>query len=82
LPCRLSVLHTLTRTGKLKGGSAVLKELDHIEPLFPKGAPRWYSQFDTDAQGLINSAVEGKTSPTQALQQLSSEAKSLASSAG
>ncbi len=80
LPCRLSVLHTLIRTGKVEGGSAVDQELTHIVPLFPEGAPSWYSRFDTDAQGLINAAVEGKTSPSQALKQLSSDTTSFAKS--
>jgi multiple sugar transport system substrate-binding protein len=73
LPCRLSVIRTLARSGKLQGGSAIVQELSHIVPLFPEGAPSWYSKFDTDAQGLINAAVEGKMSPSQALKQLSSD---------
>jgi len=80
LPCRLSVIHTLVHSGKLEGGSAITQELDHIVPLFPEGAPAWYAKFDTDAQGLINAAVEGKMSPSQALKQLSSDTVTFANS--
>lgn len=80
LPCRLTVIKTLAKTGKLQSGKALEQELAHIVPLFPQGAPVWYSKFDSKAQQLINAAVKGQMSPSSALQQLSSYTSSLASS--
>jgi multiple sugar transport system substrate-binding protein len=79
LPCRLSVIKTLSKEGKLQGGPAVPAELSHIVPLFPQGAPQWYSKFDTKAQQLINAAVKGEMSPSSALSQLQSYTNSVAS---
>jgi multiple sugar transport system substrate-binding protein len=79
LPCRVSVIKTLAKEGKLQGGPAIEQELSHIVPLFPQGAPVWYSKFDTKAQQLINAAVKGEMSPSSALQQLTSYTNSVAS---
>lgn len=80
LPCRLTVIKTLAKSGKLQSGKALEQELAHIVPLFPQGAPVWYSKFDSKAQQLINAAVKGQMTPSSALQQLSSYTSSLASS--
>jgi multiple sugar transport system substrate-binding protein len=45
-----------------------------VGPLFPAGAPIWYSQFSSDAQGLLNAAVKGDMSVADALKQLSDKA--------
>ena len=37
-------------------------ELTHVVPLFPQGAPKWYSKFSSTAQGLLNAAVKGDMS--------------------
>ena len=79
LPCRVSVIKTLAKEGKLQGGPAITQELNHIVPLFPQGAPVWYSKFDSKAQQLINAAVKGEMSPSSALQQLQSYTNSIAS---
>jgi multiple sugar transport system substrate-binding protein len=79
LPCRVSVIKTLAKDGKLQGGPAITQELNHIVPLFPQGAPVWYSKFDSKAQQLINAAVKGEMSPSSALQQLQSYTNSVAS---
>lgn len=79
LPCRLSVIKMLSKSGKLEDGPVLQAELSHIVPLFPQGAPVWYSKFDTRAQQLINAAAKGEMSPSQALSQLSSYTSSLAS---
>jgi hypothetical protein len=79
LPCRVSVIKTLAKEGKLQGGPAIEQELSHIVALFPQGAPVWYSKFDTKAQQLINAAVKGEMSPSSALQQLTSYTNSVAS---
>jgi multiple sugar transport system substrate-binding protein len=79
LPCRLSVIKSLSKEGKLQSGPALEQELSHIVSLFPQGAPVWYSKFDSRAQQLINAAVKGQMSPSSALQQLQSYTATLAS---
>jgi multiple sugar transport system substrate-binding protein len=80
LPCRLSSIRSLAKSGKLQSGAALEAELKHVVRLFPEGAPMWYSEFDTKAQQLINAAVKGEMSPASALHQLSTYTASLASS--
>jgi multiple sugar transport system substrate-binding protein len=49
-------------------------------PLFPQGAPKWYGQFSSTAQGLLNAAVKGDVSVEAALTQLAAKATELARS--
>lgn len=74
LPCGSSVIKQLAANGKLAGGKVLAQELKLVKPLFPQGAPVWYSQFSSDAQGLINAAVKGQMSVSDALAQLASKA--------
>jgi multiple sugar transport system substrate-binding protein len=74
LPCGSSVIKQLAGNGKLAGGKVLAQELKLVKPLFPQGAPVWYSQFSSDAQGLINAAVKGQMSVGDALSQLASKA--------
>ena len=71
LPCGTSSLKQLADSGQLQGGDVIAAELPHVGPLFPGGAPIWYSQFSADAQGLLNAAVKGDISVSDALKQLS-----------
>lgn len=80
LPCGTSVIKQLAAGGTLSGGAVLARELKLVKPLFPQGAPLWYSQFSADAQGLLNSAVKGQTSISSALSQLASKATQHASS--
>ena len=74
LPCGSSVIKQLAASGKLAGGKVLAQELKLVKPLFPQGAPVWYSQFSADAQGLLNAAVKGQMSVSDALSQLASKA--------
>jgi multiple sugar transport system substrate-binding protein len=74
LPCGSSVIKQLAGNGKLAGGKVLAQELKLVKPLFPQGAPVWYSQFSSDAQGLVNAAVKGQMSVSDALSQLASKA--------
>ena len=76
LPCGATALKQLADSGELQGGDVVSAELPHVGPLFPGGAPIWYSQFSSDAQGLLNAAVKGDKSVADALNELSDKAKS------
>jgi multiple sugar transport system substrate-binding protein len=74
LPCGASVIKKLAGTGKLAGGNVLAQELKLVKPLFPQGAPIWYSAFSSDAQGLVNAAVKGQMSVSDALSQLAQKA--------
>jgi multiple sugar transport system substrate-binding protein len=76
LPCGASTIQQLASSGELQGGDVLNAELPHVSPLFSAGAPIWYSQFSSDAQGLLNAAVKGQMSVADALNQLSSKAES------
>jgi len=80
LPCRSSVITAMARSGELDGGTVLSEELAHVVPLFPQGAPKWYGQFSSTAQGLLNAAVKGDMSVETALQQLAAKATELAGS--
>jgi multiple sugar transport system substrate-binding protein len=79
LPCGTSVIKQLAGNGKLAGGPVLAQELKLVKPLFPQGAPVWYSQFSSDAQGLINAAVKGQKSVGDALSELATKATQHAS---
>jgi multiple sugar transport system substrate-binding protein len=74
LPCGASVIKQLAASGQLQGGKLLAAELKLVKPLFPQGAPVWYSQFSSDAQGLLNAAVKGQMSVGDALSQLATKA--------
>lgn len=78
LPCRTSVLDRLTKTDALAGGSAITDQFKHVVALFPQGAPVWYSNFSSEAQGLINAALKGDITVDDALKQLATKAETLA----
>jgi multiple sugar transport system substrate-binding protein len=77
LPCSSAVLNKLAASGKLLGGKVLAQEVQHLVPLFPLGAPVWYSQFSSDAQGLLNAAVKGQMSVGDALSQLADKTRAL-----
>ena len=60
----------------------ITEEFDHLKPLFPGGAPTWYSQFSSEAQGLLNAAWKGDIAVQEALDQLADKATELAQSEG
>jgi multiple sugar transport system substrate-binding protein len=80
LPCRSSVLTSMAHSGELEGGTVVGDELAHVVPLFGQGAPKWYGQFSSTAQGLLNAAVKGDVSVGAALTQLAAKTTELAGS--
>lgn len=78
LPCGKTALDQLAKSGDLEGGDVITQEFDQLQPLFPGGAPKWYSQFSSEAQGLLNAAFKGDMSVEDALNQLSDKATELA----
>jgi len=81
LPCSTAAVQTLVDQGKLVGGDTINQQLQHVAPLFPQGAPPWYTDFSTKAAALINAAASGDMSVQDALNQLASEAQTLQSEA-
>jgi multiple sugar transport system substrate-binding protein len=51
-----------------------------VAPLFPGGAPTWYSQFSTEASSLINSAAKGDITVDDAIKQMADTMRSLSGS--
>ena len=82
LPCGKTALDQLADDGELLGGEVIAEEVNYIKPLFPGGAPTWYSQFSSEAQGLLNAAWKGDISAQDALDQLADKATELAQSDG
>ena len=82
LPCGKQALDQLAADKQLAGGDVVSQQFDHIQPLFPQGAPTWYSQFSSEAQGLLNAAFKGDMTAQEALDQLADRANEIAQSAG
>jgi multiple sugar transport system substrate-binding protein len=82
LPCGKTALDQLADDGELEGGDVIAEEFNHVKPLFPGGAPTWYSQFSSEAQGLLNAAWKGDMSAQDALDQLADKATELAQSDG
>jgi multiple sugar transport system substrate-binding protein len=80
LPCRGSLVTAMATSGELDGGTVLTDELAHVVPLFGQGAPKWYGQFSSAAQGLLNAAVKGDLSVEAALTQLAARATELAGS--
>lgn len=80
LPCRSSLVTAMATSGELAGGTVLTDELAHVVPLFGQGAPKWYGQFSSAAQGLLNAAVKGDLSVEAALTQLAAKATELAGS--
>jgi multiple sugar transport system substrate-binding protein len=80
LPCRSSLITAMATIGELDGGTVLTDELAHVVPLFGQGAPKWYGQFSSAAQGLVNAAVKGDLSVDAALTQLAAKATELAGS--
>ena len=81
LPCSTDAVQTLVDQGKLVGGDAINQELQHVAPLFPQGAPPWYTDFSTKAAALINAAASGDLSVQDALNQLATRLRQLQSEA-
>lgn len=77
LPPESYALQALNKAHKLIDGTQILSTSSTIKPLFPQGAPSWYPQFSNAVATMIQSVVQGKQQPSQALQALASQAQSM-----
>lgn len=79
LPPERYALQKLNQDKKLVDGKDVMSSISSVKSLFPQGTPSWYPQFSNAVATMIQSVVEGKQSPAQALQSLAQQAKSFRS---
>lgn len=78
LPCRTSTLKSLIAKKALSGGPVITKQLSHLVPLFPDGAPNWYPKFSADAAAAINGAATGSLTVEQAITRMADMVDQLA----
>jgi multiple sugar transport system substrate-binding protein len=77
LPCNKTVLQQLVDQKKLIGGQVLLDEQQYLAPLFPEGAPDWYSKFSTEATSDINAAAKGSLTVDQAIKKMADTMRDL-----
>ena len=77
LPCRASVVDELIASKTLAGGDILSTQLRALKPLFPNGAPTWYSEFSTNASSQLNAAARGDVSVADAIKTLADQTKVL-----
>ncbi len=77
LPCRASVVDELIASKTLAGGDILSTQLKALKPLFPNGAPTWYSEFSTNASSQLNAAARGDVSVADAMKTLADQTKVL-----
>ncbi len=78
LPANRGGLADLVKSGKVPG-AATLQSLieNHAKPIFPAGAPPWYSQFSNAVYTNIHAAAAGSESVSSAISSIASTVKSL-----
>lgn len=77
-PNHQSTISELVKEGKLPGGETVLEVMPTIEPLFPQGAPEWYSSFETDVATTMNQIAKNTMSVDEGLKHIADNARKLA----
>ncbi len=78
LPANRGGLADLVKSKKVPG-AATLESLieNHAKPIFPAGAPPWYSQFSNAVYTNIHEAASGGESVSAAINAIASQVKSL-----
>lgn len=80
LPVRLSSMKMLVKQNALDGGAALAALLSgHARPVFPFGAPPWYSQFSNAVYTNIHDAATHSESVGQAIAAIASTVNQLRS---
>lgn len=78
LPSNDGGLADLTKSGKVPGAGALQALLEHhAKPIFPAGAPPWYSQFSNAVYTNLHQAAAGSETVAAAIKAIVSEVKSL-----
>lgn len=58
-PNHQSTIAELVEEDKLPGGETVLEVMPTIEPLFPQGAPSWFTELTADVSATMNQMAKG-----------------------
>ena len=78
LPSNRGGLADLVKSGKVPGAAELQTLLEnHAKPIFPAGAPPWYSQFSNAVYTNIHEAAAGSESVSSAINAIASQVKSL-----
>ena len=78
LPSNRGGLADLVKSGKVPGAAELQTLLEnHAKPIFPAGAPPWYSQFSNAVYTNIHEAAAGSESVSSAINAIASHVKSL-----
>jgi multiple sugar transport system substrate-binding protein len=78
LPSNRGGLADLVKSGKVPGAAELESLLEnHAKPIFPAGAPPWYSQFSNAVYTNIHQAASGGESVAAAISAIASQVKSL-----
>ena len=77
LPSHLSAVEKLATGGKLIGGTELAALLKTSKPVFPEGAPAWYSKFSNAVYTHLHAAAAGSESVEQAIKAISDTANDL-----
>ncbi|EXG82973.1 ABC transporter substrate-binding protein [Cryptosporangium arvum] len=77
LPSHLSAVEKLASDGKLIGGTELAALLKTSKPVFPEGAPAWYSKFSNAVYTHLHAAAAGSESVEQAVKAMSDTANDL-----
>ena len=77
LPSSLSAIEQLIAKKALPGGEQLMSMLKSSQPVFPGGAPSWYSQFSNAVYTNLHSAAAGDQTVEAAMKAIASEADTL-----
>ncbi|GAA0234506.1 ABC transporter substrate-binding protein [Cryptosporangium japonicum] len=77
LPSHLSAVEKLASDGKLIGGTELAALLKTSKPVFPEGAPAWYSKFSNAVYTHLHAAAAGSETVEQAIKAMSDTADDL-----
>ncbi len=78
LPSNRGGLADLAKSGKVPGASTLQSLIEnHAKPIFPAGAPPWYSQFSNAVYTNIHQAAAGSESVAAAINSIANTVKSL-----
>ncbi|MFI5959169.1 extracellular solute-binding protein [Cryptosporangium sp. NPDC051539] len=77
LPSHLSAVEKLATGGKLIGGDQLAALLKTSKPVFPEGAPAWYSKFSNAVYTHLHAAAAGSETVEQAVKAMSDTANDL-----
>lgn len=76
-PSSKKVIDTLVKSGDIPGGEVVSEVIKTVQPLFPQGAPKWYSTWEGEVGTIMNQMAKGKLSMDEGLKKIADSAEKL-----